>query len=420
MKKIDYDADSVKVVYNNIAFIKKVTSMKRALLNLFNKLTDREKKFRFTSVKSFCIEEGNKYKVLAKEQKMEELRPCIWKIRENPEIYIHDLPETYIAEIENATVFGENDVIVSKGVVLSDEFTHIYADKMQLDKRITKKIDLKHREVELLYHNYRKIPIEVAFNLVGIFPFSYYHFVINLLPKLYYLQQCDEYRDVPLLVDKRAYSNFKKIIDLYNVHNRPIICVGADTAFKVRKLIVTSNCAWYDRYVLEHYFSEIGHVYDKLAMRFVRDYALSLVDAETEKKRVYVSRRKQDESRRRLADEDKVEALFNKYGFISVFPEELSFLEQVKLFSQTEVFAGTTGAAFTNIIFLPENATVIYSTCVCNNTGENLFPSLWHSVGKGKFITLQGEVTEETKNMKDNLRKFKLNLQEIEELLRTL
>lgn len=394
--------------------------MKSTLIHIYNKLTDKQKVYKFTSVKSFCESEGYGYKVLAKAQEVEEIRPQIWNVREKPITVLHELSETYVAEVEDATVFGENDVIMSRGVVLSDVFTQKFADKMSLNKRIVKSINLERKEVELKYHNYRKLPIEEAFSLVGIFSFSYYHFLINLLPKLFYLYQCEEYKSCPLLVDRRAYENFKTIIDVFNIHNRPVICVGADTAFKVKRLIVSSNCVWYDRYVLEQFYDVTGHLYDKAAIQFVRNHVLSLVESKNDMKRVYVSRRKQGKERSRLDNEDAVEELFHKYGFITVYPEELSFLEQVKLFSRTSVFAGVSGAAFTNIIFLPENATIIIGTSVNNNRGENMFPSLWNAVGTGKYVLLLGQVTEETKNLKDNLRKFPLDTQEMEELLRSL
>lgn len=393
--------------------------MKKILIKAYNMLTDKVDSLKFTSVKEFCEENRNRYKILTEESLCEELRPYIWKERDSSNKVLRTLPETYVAEIENATVFGENELIMSKGQILSDTFSSVYVNKMHLTKRIVEKIDLDKKEAVLRYHYYRKKPIDKAFNLTGIFSYSYYHFLVNILPKLFYLYQCDEYVEYPLLIDRRAYESYKNIIDIFNIHNRKIVCVGADVAFMVKKLIISSNCAWYDRYVLENYFEEVGHVYDKLAIQFVRDMALKKVKRGVGTKRVYVSRRNISEDRRRLVEEEKVEALFHRYGFVSVCPEELSFLEQVELFSQAEIFAGVSGAAFTNIIFLPEDATIICSTCVCGNTGENLFPTLWNTVGKGKFITLQGKAIKETENLKDNMRKFKLDLHDIEELLRT-
>ena len=82
--------------------------------------------------------------------------------------------------------------------------------------------------------------------------------------------------------------------------------------------------------MLEQFYDVTGHLYDKAAIQFVRNHVLSLVESKNDMKRVYVSRRKQGKERSRLDNEDAVEELFHKYGFITVYPEELSFLEQVK------------------------------------------------------------------------------------------
>ncbi|MBP3604439.1 MAG: glycosyltransferase family 61 protein [Lachnospiraceae bacterium] len=394
--------------------------MKDKLIKIYNKVTDKTKVFSYCSVKEFCQENGYTYKKLADEREGEELRPYIWKQRENAEKRVRSLPETYLAEIKNAVVFGGNELVACGTTILSDMITNEYADKMRFTKEIVKSANLEIHEITLSYHNYRALPIEKAFYLVGLFSNSYYHFMVDILPKLYYLYQNEEYKDYPLLIDKEAYRNFQPIIDMYNIDKRKVICISHGVAYKVKNLLMTSNCAWYDRYVLEKNYPVVGHVYDKEAMQFVRNKALSMIEPKEKMEKVFVSRRKMDEHRRRLVHDEQIEELFHEYGFISVFPEDLSFMEQVQLFSHTKVLAGATGAAFTNLIFLPEDATVICCTCVKGNSGENLFPSLWNTVGNGKFYILQGNVTEETKEMKDNLRKFELDKKDLVELLETL
>lgn len=394
--------------------------MKNKLIKMYNKWTDVTGKFEFTSGKLICDLGYNKYKVLAQKKECEELRAGVYRKKIQSEKVTRKLPETYIAELRDAIVFGENELVLSKKTVVSDIFTNEYADKMVLNKGIVKQVDLDNKEVVLKYHNYRKLPVKEAFCLVGMFSYSYYHFLVDLLPKLYYLYQCDEYRRIPLLIDNRAYQNYKTIIDAFNIHKRKIICVGANVAYKVKRLVMTSNCTLYDRYVLEDYYKDTGHVYDKKAIKFVREYALSKVSAVEKNKRVYISRKEIEDKRRRLADEEVVEDIFHKYGFITVCPEKLSFFEQVKLFSQTKIMAGVSGAAFTNIIFMPKDAKIICFTSLTGNKGENLFPSLWNTIGEGEYIILQGKTTEETKHLKDNLRKIKLDIQELEELLNGL
>ena len=62
---------------------------------------------------------------------------------------------------------------------------------------------------------------------------------------------------------------------------------------------------------------------------------------------------------RRIANEAAVDALLEAAGFEKVYFEQLTFLEQVALMSETSVLLGMHGAGMTNMLFLPPGATVI-------------------------------------------------------------
>ncbi|MDF5729529.1 MAG: glycosyltransferase family 61 protein [Rhizonema sp. PD38] len=72
---------------------------------------------------------------------------------------------------------------------------------------------------------------------------------------------------------------------------------------------------------------------------------------------IYISRAKA--SGRRVLNEDKVMEFLGPLGFVSYSLEEMSFLEQVKLFSTAKRIIAPHGAGLTNIIFSPKNTTVI-------------------------------------------------------------
>ena len=76
-----------------------------------------------------------------------------------------------------------------------------------------------------------------------------------------------------------------------------------------------------------------------------------------QRRRVYVSRARQ--KLRRLVNEDEILPLLAQYGFETVFFEELSLTQQVRLMQETAVLLGVHGAGLTNMLFLPAGATVI-------------------------------------------------------------
>ena len=71
--------------------------------------------------------------------------------------------------------------------------------------------------------------------------------------------------------------------------------------------------------------------------------------------RFYISRKET----RRVINEPEIIPLLEKFGFVSVQPEKLSFLEQVALFSKAEVIISPHGAALTNLMFCSEGTKVV-------------------------------------------------------------
>ena len=71
-------------------------------------------------------------------------------------------------------------------------------------------------------------------------------------------------------------------------------------------------------------------------------------------KKIYVSR--QSASRRKIVNQQEVEAFLFKSGFEEVFPEKLNFAEQHALFSQAKIVCGVHGAGFANLLFCPRGA----------------------------------------------------------------
>jgi hypothetical protein len=74
-------------------------------------------------------------------------------------------------------------------------------------------------------------------------------------------------------------------------------------------------------------------------------------------RRIYISRERSG-TRRILNEQELVEAL-EREGFERVFPEELPFVEQVRLFHEAEIVIGAHGSGLTNLVFCREATPVI-------------------------------------------------------------
>lgn len=85
------------------------------------------------------------------------------------------------------------------------------------------------------------------------------------------------------------------------------------------------------------------------ALRFLRKQFLPHADeCYTETKRVYLVR---SNKTRGIANAHEVNSFFAERGWAIVDPEELTFAQQIKLFSEAEAVAGLHGGSFTNLIW---------------------------------------------------------------------
>ena len=88
----------------------------------------------------------------------------------------------------------------------------------------------------------------------------------------------------------------------------------------------------------------------------VRDFAFSNY-RHTKKKKIYCSYSKCGKGK--VFGEDKLERYFSSKGYEIIYPEELSFDEQLEIFANCESFASTVGSCSHNSIFLCDDTEVI-------------------------------------------------------------
>lgn len=100
-------------------------------------------------------------------------------------------------------------------------------------------------------------------------------------------------------------------------------------------------------------------VYSPTGIRWLRDRILANVEPVStceHCKRIYISR--ENALKRRVVNEEQVMAVLEEFGFSRYRPEELSFAEQVTLFSSAEAIVAPHGSGLMNQIFA-ENAVVV-------------------------------------------------------------
>ena len=84
------------------------------------------------------------------------------------------------------------------------------------------------------------------------------------------------------------------------------------------------------------------------AVAHLHDYGVGQTECTSCIERIFVSRKS---GSRKILNEIEVNEVLSDYGFQTIYPEELTFSEQVSIFHNAKIVVGTKGAAITNIIF---------------------------------------------------------------------
>lgn len=74
-------------------------------------------------------------------------------------------------------------------------------------------------------------------------------------------------------------------------------------------------------------------------------------------KKIYISRAKQN--KRQIINEAEIETLLLAHGFEIIFPENLTFDEQVSIFAACKILVGLTGSGLTNMLFMQTSNSVL-------------------------------------------------------------
>lgn len=191
---------------------------------------------------------------------------------------------------------------------------------------------------------------------IGAIHQHYGHFVINTLARLWPLLDLAEGGVRPTLlchgpgheVDWRGTPFIPEILGQLGLSVTDL--ASFDRPMRIRSLLVPQAALQQDDYafpVLADLCRTIGRAY----------YAPEEVDADPQP--VYLSKARLTHGVRRFANEEAVTDVLAANGVRIVYPELLSFPEQVRLFARHRVVLGANGSAFHTLLFAPPGRRLI-------------------------------------------------------------
>lgn len=315
-----------------------------------------KKELRNINCKDYCENNDLKYIVLENAH-IEKVACPNYLETDNNEIKYVDVfhPEIYVAELPHVNVLG------ASSIVFDDNYNCIFDtpfigmdDRWDLSYYATYYVD---KYVTCIDYNDSFETIAEGIMLLAPTSANFYHFNLEILTKLCIINELDEYKTIPLLVDERIRTipGFQEELDFVNKLDRKIIYLKEFHSYKVRKLIYISNLT----ITTPGFKPNINAIPSENIMNSnaIKLLNKTLSKKGTPSKRIFISRNVSPNSR--LSNQGVVNEIFKGFGYEIVFTELLSLTEKRNLFSEAEFIASPFGSGLTNILFANENSTII-------------------------------------------------------------
>lgn len=243
--------------------------------------------------------------------------------------------------------------------------------------------------------NYKKRFLEGNwYSLLSLWGPMYYHWFHDVLPRL---EDALEYlpSDTRFLINKTPYEYQLKSLEAYGISPERLEYQATQLHTKVQNL-------WFATPLGHEKFGSTKTIL-KVVDRLKRYYGFG-DDCES-KNKVYISRK--NAVSRRIMNEDEVSNIASDKGFQAYNVDEMPWLEQVRLFSDSSAILGPHGGGFTNMIFSNRKMS-IYEIAPMNHSWpyyQLLSAQLGHSFiqinasldSPGNFANIYADLSDLTK-----------------------
>jgi capsular polysaccharide biosynthesis protein len=291
----------------------------------------------------------------------------------------YDYPEIFVTRISETVVYGgTNFVCVDASVICHDlyDFERDYTSE-ELHARALISPKAKFTRIRWLMYDKVPIPISVAATFVDACAQNYAHWMTEVLPRIVLFCGDERFKTVPIIVNNDLHQNILSSLLLVVGPDREIIALPIGRALAVSQLYVTSVTGYvpFGRRASKR----LGHshgVFSSWALDKLRSQFSTVgqaVSREVAPQKIFLLR---SSGTRKLTNATQIEELLANDGYELVEPENLTFSQQIFLFSNAKVIISSTGAALANVIASKPGTNVV----VLMSKHEDMIYRYWNNM----------------------------------------
>jgi hypothetical protein len=246
------------------------------------------------------------------------------------------IPESRLLRFENVSVSSEG--LLFKGAkMLPESFAYAFEFDDWKRRSILKFLVTNH-----FLRKRRTIETPVLW-ITDYWSKGYFHWLTDALTRLFVVRDRLDQLTLLLPTEFATRDFVKSSLNVFGV--KRVEFIRPNEVVKCRRLLMPTHTA------------PSGHFRDEVIQGVRTTLLNALGESHQGGERLYISRRLA--GRRRIANETELTPVLEKFGFETVCAEELSFEQQVKLFSRARYLVSNHGAGLTNMLFMRDGGAVL-------------------------------------------------------------
>lgn len=367
----------------------RITKTEKAISSFYHLFLDTfiygERPFWFEvkTIEVYCTYKNEVMTEIESSQNRPVYEPAFFELSSEKE-YQFLSPSIYVAIMHNVMAIGATGLILAGDIALCDAIK--YDKEHHINFRYGPIVKVEADRVQVKVR--RKVKeIECAINLCGLASFNYYHFTMEIISRLGYVNCFPDMESMPVLIDEdiKAYYQLEEFVRIMNP-NREIIYVPKGGRIQVNLLIQPSMNTWMPINTVEKNFHLSDNLIAQSGIMNIRAGVNQYIKPQTTKK-IYISRKNCHAIR--LVNEFEIIPIFEAAGFDIIYTESMSYIEQVKLFSSAKCVVAPTGASLTNVIYC--HSGTVLGCIIPQEYNFCIYSTLAHYIG-GKTLFLNPEI----------------------------
>lgn len=258
--------------------------------------------------------------------------------------YEANIPSLKVRQFNNFYCFSNREEIYNSKKELIDEYT------AQKKNPVFGKSKFPFYTKRVIY-----IDATVAHLSLSELENNYYHFLTECMSRYFLIQKSSFKPDFYIISNHLKFQ--KDILKILGIEEKNIISANQNKLICAKKLIVADLVNNHDQIFIQgHLIARKIWMPNWLTKCYTEAFS-NLLSREINNKKIYISRQKA--SYRRFINHLEIQEIIDKLGFETYYLEEMSVIEQIKLFSSAAMIIGLHGAGFANLYFAPKNVKIL-------------------------------------------------------------